>query len=363
MSDKSSAYASAELGSELRGDEPGRDIRHYAGLIDDKRILKLLNYYDSLLAKPIEETKIGKMIISNAATGTIDEAVRNGNVSQMKAATGLTGQTSDGKDLYAEAAGRLENEGAIGLVLGSPGSGKTALTIDIARAWQARTGGQIIGNTGWSGFDSQFSSDTEMLESMGSYQGPSLAIIDEVAQELSGYGTGSKAAEAFSDSLLFIRKREDSHGQYAKRGSVLLVGHTRTKTAKSIRRVSSFGIEKPSRASPDRARLLESEGGKDVWDELATYQGLTDTSADYAEYEASEFDVNEEYDSDDSDDSDDRDIARNEQIKTAIRAVESGSTYLEASELVDFSKSWVANRYKEWNNQNKHTALVSKGDE
>lgn len=362
MSDKSSAYASAELGTALRGKEPGRDIRHFAGLIDDKRLLKLLNYYDSLVSVPIEETELGKIIISNAATGTIDEAVRAGNVSQMKAATGLTGQSSDGKDLYSEAAGRLEHEGAIGLVLGAPGSGKTALTIDIAKTWQVRTGGQIIGNTGWDGFDSQFKSDTEMLEAMGSYQGPSLAVIDEVAQELSGYGTGSKAAEAFSDSLLFIRKREGKHGEYAKRGSVLLVGHTRTKTAKSIRRVSSFGIEKPSRSSPHRARLLESEGGKDVWDELESYQGLTDTSENYAEYEASEFSVNEQYDSDD-DESEDIDVARQEQIKTAIRAVEGGSTYAEASELVDYSKSWVSNMYTEWNNGNKHTELVPKGDE
>lgn len=362
MSDKSSAYASAELGSELRGDEPGRDIRYYAGLIDDKETLKLLNYYDSLLSVPIEETEIGKMIIGNAGTETIDEAVRQGNVSKMKAATGLTGQTSDGKDIYANAASRLENEGSIGLVLGSPGSGKTALTVDIARAWQARTGGRIVGNTTWDGFDNQFASDSEMLEIMGSYQGPVLAVIDEVAQELSGFGTGSKQAEAFSDALLFIRKRQEKHGQYAKKGSCLIVGHTRTKTAKSIRRVSSFGIEKPSRNNPDRARLLESEGGKDTWDELIDYQGLTDTAADYSEYEASEFEVNESYDDDDSDESD-IDESRNTQIKTCIKAVESGSTYQEAADLIDFSRSWVADRYNEWNNENQHTELVSKGDQ
>lgn len=346
--DKSSAYASAELGSELRGKKPGEHVRNFAGLIDNDRILRLLNYYDGLLEEPIEETEIGRLIIQNAATETIDNAVRHGAVSHMKAATGLTGQERDGGDLYSEAAERLSHEGSIGLVLGSPGSGKTALTVDVARAWQVRTGGSIVGNTTWDGFDGQFRSDREMLELMASTEGPVLAIIDEVAQELSGFGEGSKQAESFSDSLLFIRKREKKHGPYAKKGSVLLVGHTRTKTAKSIRRVSSFGIEKPSRSNPDRARLLESEGGKDKWTELADYQGLTDTAANYAEYEASEF-VIEMDDGEEGEEVDVQDMKRDEAIRTAIRAVErQDMTYADAADLVGYSAGWVSDRMAEY---------------
>lgn len=357
--DKSSAYASAELGTELRGETPGENVRSFAGLVDDEQTLRLLNYYDSILDEPVEDTQIGRTIIKNAATETIDRAVRNGAVSHMKAATGLTGQTQDGGDLYGEAAERLSHEGSIGLVLGSPGSGKTSLTIDVARAWQVRTGGAIIGNTTWDGFDAQFSSDKQMLETMAGTQGPTLAVIDEVAQELSGFGSGSKQAEAFSDSLLFIRKRESKYGEYAKKGSVLLVGHTRTKTAKSIRRVSSFGIEKPSRSNPDKARLLESEGGKDQWDELTTYQGLTDTAADYAEYEPSEFKITEGMDTDDdSDDLDADSLRRTEAIRSVIRAVEQqGRTYEQAADLVGYSTSWVGERMKEYNN-GKHTELL-----
>ena len=356
--DKSSAYASAELGTELRGDDPGRNVRSFAGLVDDEQTLKLLNYYDGLIPEPIEETEIGQLIIQNAATETIDAAVRNGAVSHMKAATGLTGQQREGGDLYGEAADRLADEGAIGLVLGSPGSGKTSLTIDVARAWQVRTGGAIIGNTSWDGFDGQFSSDREMLELMAGTQGPVLAIIDEVAQELSGFGSGSKQAEAFSDSLLFIRKRQEQHGEYAKKGSALLVGHTRTKTAKSIRRVSSFGIEKPSRSNPDKARLLESEGGQDKWDELATYQGLTDTAANYREYEPSGFEIIEGMDDDDDrDDLDGDDLKRQEAIRTTIRAIEQGRTYKEAAELVGYSTSWVGDRMKEYK-KGEHSELV-----
>lgn len=296
MSD-GSAYAAAELGTELR-DGSADSIRRFAGLVDDKETLTLLNHYDSLFAAPVEDTAIGRKILEDVATETIDESVRAGNVSQMKAATGLTQQSQNKQRFFTEVAERLTYEGAVGLVFGSPGSGKTSIVLDSAKVWKAVTGGKVIANIDWDGADEQFYSDEEMLEAMASYQGPVLAILDEIAQELSGFGTGSKKAEAFSDSLLFIRKKQEEHGEYAKRGSVLAVAHTRTKTAKEIRRVASFAIEKPDKTRPDRARILASEGGKDEWDELANYQGITDTAESYDEYQASEFEVTAEYDDD-----------------------------------------------------------------
>ncbi|MFW6435583.1 MAG: hypothetical protein ACOCY1_04310, partial [Halovenus sp.] len=281
---------------------------------------------------------------------------RNGAVSQMKRATGLTGQSEDGRDFYGAVASQLEHEGAIGLVFGSPGSGKTATTIDVARVWQARTGGAIIGNTTWDGFDGQFTSDKEMLEEMASRQGPVLAVIDEVAQDLSGFGSGNKDAEVFSDKLLLIRNRDRDFGDYAKKGSALLVGHTRVKTAKSIRRIASFGIEKPKRSAPDRARLLESEGGKDQWEEIASYQGLTDSAANYAEYESSKFTIELADEDDDATSETTSNSPRDDpewrkDVETVIRATQvRGMTQDEAKELVDWSKGWVANRVQEWKN-------------
>jgi len=343
-----SAYAAAELGTALRGGE-AESVRQYAGLVDDDRVLALLNYYDSILDQPVEETPVGQEILANATTQTIDNAVRNGAVSQMKAATGLTNQSQDGKDFYGEAAQRLEHEGAIGIMFGPPGAGKTATTLDVAAAWRARTGGAVIGNTSYSGFDRQFSSDTEMLEAMGSIEGPVLALIDEVAQELSGFGEGSKDAEAFSDALLFIRKRERRHGNYAKKGSAILVGHTRKKVAKSIRRVASFGIEKPHRDQPDKARLLDSEGGKDTWDEAGHFQGLTDTAENYAEYEPSEFTIEEAYNDDESNAMSLDKAQKQEAIKTVVRAcVQQDMTYEQAAGLVEYGDYWVGERVREW---------------
>ncbi|TYT61798.1 hypothetical protein [Natrialba swarupiae] len=371
MTDKSNAYASAELASTLRGDEVSEPIRPYAGLVDDPDDLALLNYYDSILDEPVTETVIGREIIQNTATRTIDTAVRHGSVSQMKAGTGLTSNEREGSDLLSDAADELRHEGAIGLVFGSPGCGKTATTLDVAMTWKAKTGGAVIGNTSWDGFDEVVRSDAEMLEAMANIEGPVLAILDEIAQELSGFGSGNKAAEQFSDSLLFIRKKEAKHGPHAKRGSVLLVGHTRTKTAKSIRRVASFAIDKPSRSDPGRARLLESEGGKDSWMEGPTFKGLTDTAANYPEHEPSEFDIVLEDDSDDGDSGPSADDARvEEHITTAIRAVERGMSYKEVGKadkddndyLVPYSREWVGTKYREWRDDDRYTELVPKDE-
>lgn len=366
--DKSTAYAAAELATELRED-PSEPIRSYAGLIDDDRVIDLLNYYDSLSDEPIEDTPLGREIIKNAATHTIDDAVRHGSVSQMKTGTGLTSNERDGGELFGDVTELLRHEGAIGLTFGSPGSGKTAVTIDAATSWQARTGGSLIGNTEWDGFEQVVTSDQEMLEAMGSIKGPVLAVLDEIAQDLSGFGEGNVAAEQFSDSLLMVRKREEQHGEYAKRGSVLLTAHTRTKTAAEIRRVASFAIEKPYQNDPGIARLLMSEGGKDVWDEKATYQGITDSAADYDEHEPSEFKVVlEDDDGDDGFEVDD--VKKQEHIKTAIKAADRGMSYADIGKqhaddddhLVPYSREWVGNRYREWRDNDLHTELVPKDD-
>lgn len=351
MAKDNGKYASAELASELR-ESPGEHVREWAGLVDNPDTLRLLERLDTSLDKSLLETEIGQEIIGREATGTIDRAVRDGSVSQMKAATGFNQRESEGNDdFFMTVANRLSNEGSVGLVFGNPGSGKTSLCVDVAVCWRALTGGRVISNIPWDGADGHFSSDTEMLELMANFPCQVLAVIDEVAQELSGFGSGSKQAQAFSDALLFIRKQQDRHGDHPKKGSVLSVAHTRTKTAKSLRRLASFAIEKPDKSRKHVARVLNSEGGKDEWTEGETYSGLTATRETFDEYQASEFDVRESYDSDDSDDSGpDYDPQRRADIQTVISLVEQGATYTEAGDMVGFSSSWVSDRVSEQEN-------------
>ncbi|QDX39850.1 hypothetical protein [Salarchaeum sp. JOR-1] len=362
-SDKSVVYAAGEGREWLRGEleeKPNDWVREFAGMVNDADTLDLLNYYCSLWeddpqAGDFLDTVLAERILSSAATRSMDTAFREGRTSQLKGFVGMTGQRKEtAGDWMSAVVDRLEHEGAIGLVLGPPGAGKTAMTLDVARTWAARTGGALIGNTSWEGFDRVVHSDQELLEAMAEIEGAVLAVIDETAQELSGFGSGNKDAETFSDSLTFVRKKEEKHGPYAKRGSVLMVNHTRTKTAKPFRDLCSFAIEKPHRSKPNFARILESEGGQDRFEEGLETDKLTDTRETYAEHEASEFEILGDRDDDEEDDTDGRGLSEREQaIQTALRAVkpwddEDGVRYKDAAEIVGYSKGWVTNRVSDW---------------
>lgn len=360
----SSVYAAAQGREFLRGaleEKPNEWVREFAGLIDDAETLDLLNYYASLWEQGLAgdgnflDTALASQIVRSASTRMADRAFREGNVSQMQGMVGLTNRARDGSDLLTAAAEQLENEGAIGLVLGPPGSGKTATTLDVARTWAARTGGAIIGNTAWEGFDRIVRSDREMLEAMAENEGPVLAVIDETAQELSGYGTDGPKAETFANALTFIRKKEGDHGPHPKRGSVLMVNHTRKRTAAAFRRLSTFGIEKPKRDDPGFARLLDSEGGQDGFEEKAEYKGLTDTRETYSEHEASEFRIlGADGDADEQEAGPDpEEIKRRERVRSYLIDSKpwddgAGISQKDAAAKAGYGTSWATDRKKEW---------------
>ena len=100
---------------------------------------------------------------------------------------------------------------------------------------------------------------------------------------------------------------------------------------------------------PGIARLLESEGGKDEFEEAGNYKGLTDTAETYPEHEASEFAIVMEDDEEGDDVLDADGLKRQEAIDKAIRAVERhGMTYADAGDVVGYSAAWVSDRIAEY---------------
>jgi len=194
--------------------------------------------------------------------------------------------------------------------------------------------------------DYQIHSDVDMLETMASIDGPVLALLDEIAQELSGFGSGNKAAEKFSDRSLFIRKMEEQHGQYPKRGSMLPRRSHEKQDRKSIRRVASFGIDKPSRSDPGRATFLKPPG-KDKWTEAGDYKGLTDTAETYAEHEASASEIIMD-DDDDDDGLDAESVAKTPRFGPQSKQAQSGMPYKEIARGLSYSSDWVGKVYRSW---------------
>jgi hypothetical protein len=356
------AYAAGQAREFLRGELEGKPNRYhhaFAGLLDDPDLVRWLAYQCSLWAadgRDYTQTDEFERIMRSAASVSLDEAFREGNISQLQGSIGLVNQSGDAADALAEIVRRLAHEGTIAVVTGPPGAGKTATVLDVVRAWVARTGGRAIGNVGWEGFDATVDTDLELLEAMAAEEGQALGVIDEAAQDLTGRGADSVQAETFCNRSLLIRKQEADHGPHAKRGSLILVGHNWRRLNAPTRRLCTLVVAKPSRADPGKVVLYESPGGEDERSKIGEFVGLTDTRETYPEHEASEFRVVLEDEEDGEDELVDAD--RQRQIETALRAVlVQGQTQVAAAELVDYGRGWVGDRVREWH-RGDHRALL-----
>lgn len=357
---QSITYAAAEGREFLRGALEGKNNRYileHAGLVDDPDVLRFLNYYCMVYHQRGDnflDTPVGREVLIRAATNMTDRAYREGNVSQLKGAVGLTSSNGDAGDALAEIARRLGQEGTIAFIVGPPGSGKTALMVDISRAWGARTGGHIFSNLRWSGADGFIDTDEGMFHEMAQVKGPTLAALDELSQELTARGANQQKAEKFGGALTLVRKQQDAHGRHAKRGSILGVAHTKKRLAPILRRMATLIIQKPSRADPGKVRLYESEGGDDELEEIGEFTGLTDTRESYEQHEASEFDVLDESSDDDGDDGPSpEDIVRRERVRSYLLDCkpwddDGGISQVDAAQKAGYGSTWATDRKKEW---------------
>ncbi|EMA26693.1 hypothetical protein, partial [Haloarcula argentinensis] len=331
-------------------------VREFAGMINDPDVLDFLNRYCGIYeerGKDFLDSHVGKQIVRSAATSMVDRAYREGNVSQLQGMVGIVNQDREASDALTEIVTRLAQEGTIAVVTGPPGAGKTATTLDVARAWGARTGGTLYGQTTWDGFDAVVRSDVEMLEAMASHKRQSLGVLDEAMQELTGRGADSKKAETFAERATLIRKKEDRHGPHAKRGSLVLVAHNWSGMNKPIREMTTLVIQKPSRADPGRVILWESPGGEDKREKIGEFVGLTDTRESYSEHDPAPFRVvlDEDRD-DDADQIDPEQIRRAERVRAYLLDCQpwcdGGISQGDAAAKQGFSSSWATDRKQEW---------------
>lgn len=363
---KDVVYAAAQGREYLRGALDGKTpeyVHRFAGMVDDRETLDLLNHLCSIwnprhtdASDNFLDTQLADEILTSAHTRSIDDAYREGNVSQLQGMVGLTNQQRDGTEAIPEMASELTREGTIAGIVGRPGSGKTAMGVDTAVAWRAITGGTVVTNIeSWPGADYHTTSASELKRVMGTVEGQVLVLIDEGSQSLTSKGSEAVDADSFAKFLKYIRKKEDGD-KYAKQGSAVVIGHTKRDTGADIRRLYNALFEKPNPNDPSKVRILDSEGGKDQFEQRAEFTGLTDTAEYYAEHEASSFTVDLDTDPDDADDPTptEDEIVWREHCKTAIRLKLEGNTHKEAAKNIDYSRGWVGDRWSEWKKGDHH---------
>lgn len=365
-------YAAAQGREFLRNELKGKSnewVREFAGLVDSDETLDLLNYYCSLWSDEGEnflESHLGRELLTTASTRTINDAYREGNVSQLQGMVGLTNNAKSSDDFWNEAQSRLSEEGTICFIVGPPGTGKSSLGADLVRATAARTNAQIVANQTWDAADEHVTNEREMFEAMAEHEGQSISFIDELSKKLTGYGTDLKPAKEFAGRMTLLRKKERKHGPHAKRGTFVGVAHGLGRLAPDLKDIATMFIEKPTPNDRGLVRIYESLG-EDSMDLVGEFKGVSDTRERLDEHDPAEFSI--VGDKDGEENAADEAVAEAErkqadkhrQIETAIRAVVRGDTYPDAAELVDYKDSWVGNRYREWLN-GEHRDLVPLDD-
>jgi len=101
--------------------------------------------YDELPDRP-EDSRLYRQVLMQAATETTTEAVQEGKVSPMQFAVGFVENSDDRQTGLARILEEMRYEAFIGLVKGSPGTGKTATAINLAHAHAIHNGAEIATN-------------------------------------------------------------------------------------------------------------------------------------------------------------------------------------------------------------------------
>jgi hypothetical protein len=353
MTDSSTqTFTAAQLREHLKRDEVA-ELHPHAGLVDDDRVLALLNHYatafraadDPDLPERVEDLTLYQEVLMNAATETTTEAVQSGAVSPMQFSVGFVENSDDRQTGLTRILEEMRYEAFIGLVKGSPGTGKTATAINLAHAHAIHNGAEIATNiASWEAAHYHVETYGELVDVLADTSGRVLMVLDEADNHLTGRGGDASKAAELAKKLKLVRKDQ---------GDVLFIGQTNKGLHPELRQLLSLVIEKPSRRDKGRANVFRELTNSGPNDQLMTVKGLTDARFEYQTYEESTWSW-QGLDDEDSEEAPDPDAVRKrEHVATVLRAVQpwdedSGMTHSDAAELVPWSASWVSTRASDW---------------
>lgn len=241
-----------------------------------------------------------------------------------------------------------QNDDRVVVVIGDEGAGKSTFMVTLARFWQQIRGGDtsvdgVLSQIVWGGRDA-------FNKALKSWDEGSMIAVQDAPHVLFSREAMHGDQIEVEKNLLDVRVRnflivlgfqdfdDMPSGLKQRRAKNAFVIPTRGSVhgynRESIDRRYKDG-EWPQPDFEDRFPALD---GTDLWEQFQE----RDTQAKLDRLEQSDADQSPE------------EAAREQAIKTALKAIkpwkpkQSGMTQAEAAELVDYSRSWVADRKKEW---------------
>jgi len=264
MSEKqnSSAYKAAQLAQFLKEEDEFEKAPAdwWSAIIDDRETLELLNYYESILSEPIEETSVGRELIRQNANEAVFDAISNQNLSKMASQRGFPySKNVGGTRELLNLIDRIE-DGYIAYIFGNMGTGKTDFAILLAELWTRTVSGEIGTNISSLDEKDRHIERFDTLEKWVSESGEKLYIFDEASSYASGYGSDAgNVTKHFRSLLRTFRKN---------RSNLLIIGHTGKDVHPDVRRLSTDIIEKSSQKEASIYNSIENGEGIDKKAEL-----------------------------------------------------------------------------------------------
>lgn len=238
----------AKLREQIDGNiDGGPDVLAHAGTVTDPDDVHVLSWLAHALEDAddlpddLEETSLGREVLSTFRTATATAAVQESDPTQLSHLVGVTEQDLDASALTlpARILDLLENDGALCTILaaGIPNSGKTNtvwLLVELARTrWKDLT---VISNAKADLVDRRVTSAHELAIAILEEDGPIAVVIDEGSTHFDARTNSYEVAAQWSPLL----KRMSKVGVEL----AAVIGHTGKDVDPEVKRLTTVGLYK-----------------------------------------------------------------------------------------------------------------------
>ncbi|ACV10987.1 conserved hypothetical protein [Halorhabdus utahensis DSM 12940] len=342
-----------------------------AGIIRDPHISRTAaiareDYDPNLLDEPGEmpadllDADPWQDIVAVEETETIREAMDAGDMPSLKHITGDAGQRADvsGLEAIGDLRDHVTGDAVIIYLWAPPGRGKTDFALLLSQLYEEAHPGAETGSNirTWTEKDEWIPTYPDLMDWMEADEEAVLAgdvedklfIFDEASSHASGRGEdGYEAGQKLGPLVYKIRK----YG-----GSIIIIGHDGKDVHPVVREMATC-IKKTSKKS---ANVFETVNNRRGMNKLLEIDGIPATDHTFNTNEPTAW----RWDGTGEDDGvpEPGSVAYDVALWTVVKCKQDGLTHRETAQYVPYSKSWVGDRWGEWE-AGEHRDAVDKVEE
>lgn len=256
------------------------DVHSHTGLVSDEQSLRIMSILEEMyqpnkhpdLPYSFKDTKLGQMLRKRNATQVATQAVKDGNISQMKYVTGRQSYNNDVSGIHTlrKLRNQIDSDAYIQYMFGHMGNGKTEFAILQAELAVKELGYETASNIkSWSEKDKYIFSFGDLLtwladgqevnnlkdfQDLDIEESNKLVIFDEASNHASGYSDDAYETQKKLGKLVKLIRKVG--------GNLIIIGHTGKDVHPDIRRITNDCVKKVSKKTAEYYNSVEEAEGK-----------------------------------------------------------------------------------------------------